>query len=140
MRLVWQQCWNHGGVDAHMTQVALAVVRVNRVQVRLRGVRSRHVPHSYLAQIGEFFPFTYAVGQERQGAGGARCVTDAQLRHALVHGLEPVVQALAITDVYRGDGFGYLWCYQFAQPFVDLAEAALLQQRWRVRLVDGVFE
>ncbi|MCY1418357.1 hypothetical protein D9M71_339140 [compost metagenome] len=123
-----------------MAQVAPAVVGVDRVQVGLWGVRPLRVPHHHLAQLGEFFPLTYALGQERQGTGSARGVTDAQRRYALVHGLEPVVQALAIADVYRRDGVGNFRCHQFAQPFVDLAEAALLQQRRRVGLVDGVFE
>ncbi|MND70540.1 hypothetical protein D3C80_620480 [compost metagenome] len=140
MRFARQQRWNHGGVDAHMAQVAPAVVGVDRVQVGLWGVRAFRVPHTHLAQLGEFFPFAHALGQERQGAGSARGVTDAQCGHRLIHGLEPVVQALAIADVDSSDGFGNLRRHQLAQPLVDLGEAAFLQQRWRVGLVDGVFE
>ncbi|MNO71376.1 hypothetical protein D3C76_622920 [compost metagenome] len=140
MRFVGQQRRNHRRVDAHMAQVTLAVVGVDGVQVGFRGVRAVHVPHHHLAQLRELVPLVHALGQERQGAGRARGVADAQLWHAFVHGFEPVVQALAIADIDRGDGLCHLRRHQLAQPLVDLGEAAFLQQRWRVGLVDGVFE
>ncbi|MDT4859502.1 hypothetical protein FQZ97_940120 [compost metagenome] len=67
-------------------------------------------------------------------------MADAQLRHLAVHGLEPVVQALAGTHVRRQDDLGHVRGDQLGQPFVDGGEVALFQQRRRVGLEQGVLE
>ncbi|MOA17366.1 hypothetical protein D3C78_1376230 [compost metagenome] len=111
-----------------MAQIALAVVRVGGVQLRFWRVRAVHVPGEQAADLESFLELAHTVRQEGQGAGGTRRMADAQLRHGLVHGLEPVIQALAPADVRRDDGFADFRCHQLGQPFVDLAEAALFQQ------------
>ncbi|MNM99438.1 hypothetical protein D3C81_1119990 [compost metagenome] len=138
--LARQQRADHELVGTHVAQVALAEVRVDGMQVRVRHIGPFLLPHEELADGGRLFPLAHAVGKEGDGAGGAGGMADPQFRHGLVHRGEPVVEPLAAAHVSGGDALGLIRRDQLAQPLVDLAEALFLEQGGRIGFEDGVFE
>ncbi|MCY1284391.1 hypothetical protein D9M70_332910 [compost metagenome] len=140
MGFVRQQDLDQRTHPAQVAEVALAVVRVGGVHVHRRAVRAGHAPGIEAADLHGFLELAETQRQERQGAGGAGGVAQAQLRHRLLHGLEPLVEALAAADVGGEDLLADFRDDQPAQPFVDRGEVVLLQQRRRVGLEHRVLE